>query len=271
LQSQTLQAGIAFAMIGAVSVITAIACESSSQTPDHDRSSAAESAVCVRGPTSTAVVEPDKLGTPLAPDLRPDSTRMAEIDEKRAQRFDAINQLIASGCDPRTLPMVAVSHLDGLPPYTLDEALDKADLVVTAHVTSTTFSIRTGASLPVSESTLSVDVTLKGRAPSEITLYQGGGPLPDNGGIIGYFKGEPVLLRGDEVLLVAQTQTNSVGYRSVYPVGMYYVRAGVISVPDGNPCDWLNGRSLSDVLRLVRGSLSRETQDAEQPCNWSRF
>jgi hypothetical protein len=239
----------------------------------QDRATAAVGATCVRGPTYTPVptLRPEQRKTPLPPDLRPDSTRMAEIDQSRKQSFESTRALIASGCDPRNLPMVAFSHLDGLPPQTLDEALQRADLVVTAHVTKTAFTIAEGDSSPAAETTLTVDVALKGDAREEITLYQMGGPIAQNGGVIEILKGDPVLLRGDDVLLLAQKRTDVDGYWPLYPVGKYYIRDGRISVPDGSPCDWLDGRSVSDVLRLVRASLAHDTQDAAQRCDWSRF
>ena len=249
-----------------------VACGSNSPTSTQDPAGAT-AATCVRGPTNTPppTLKPGQLRTPLPPDLRPDSTRMAEIDQFRKRRFDATSQLIASGCDPRNLPMAALTHNDGAFPHNLGDALQQADLVVTAHVTSTKFSIDQGNPVPTADTTLIVDERLKGDAPREITLFQEGGPIPDNGGLIGIIEGDPVLLRGDDVLLLAQKRTNADGYWSIYPVGKYYIREGVVSVPDGSPCDWINSRSLNDVLRVVRASLSHDSQEAAQPCDWSRF
>ena len=197
---------------------------------------------------------------------------MAEIDEFRKRRYESTRALIESGCDPRNLPMVAFTHLDGLPPQTLDEALQRADLVVTAHVTSTMFTVsESNLPFPLAVSMLTVDSTMKGRSSREIILYDQGGPVPDQGGVIGIMSGNPVLLRGDEVLLLAQKRTDGDGYWSVYPVGKYYLRGGIVYVPDGSPCDWISGRSTTDVLRLVRASLSHDTEEAAQTCDWSRF
>jgi hypothetical protein len=260
-------------VIGGSLVLVALLVWGVGRASTQDRSTAAVGATCVRGPTYTPVptLGPDQRKTPLPPDLRPDSTRMAEIDQGRKQAFESTRALIASGCDPRNLPMVAVSHEDGAPPQTFDEALQRADLVVTAHVTRTAFTIAEGDSFPTADTNLNIDVMLKGDAHGEITLYQIGGPIPQNGGIIEILKGDPVLLRGDDVLLLAQKRIGADGYWSLYPVGKYYIRDGAISVPDGSPCDWLDGRSVSDVLRLVRASLAHDTQDAAQPCNWSSF
>ncbi len=196
---------------------------------------------------------------------------MAEIDEFRKRRFDAISELIASRCDPRDLPLVAVSHADGDHPQTLDEALRHADVVVTARVIKTEFRLNRDVGMPTAHSTLAIDVVLKGNDASEISLYQAGGPMPDNGGIIGHFAGAPILLSGDHVLLIARKRTNGDGYRSSYPVGTYYIRGGVIRVPDSNPCDWLDGRPLSEAVALLRAAISDASDEAAQPCDWSRF
>ncbi len=274
MQRTVFSAGIVFiaAVAAAAGVITIVACGSSTPAAVQDRPAEAVSATCVRGPTYTPVptVAPDQRQTPLPPDLRPDSTRMAEIDQARKQRFESTRALLASGCDPSNLPMLAVSHLDGLHPKTFNDALQRADLVVTAHVTKTEFTIAEGDSLPTTETTLTVDSMLKGDARGEITLYQRGGPTAQNGGVIEIFKGDPVLLRGDDVLLLAQSRTNG-GYWAVYPVGKYYVRDGAISVPEGNPCDWLDGLPQDDALRLVRAALSDDGEEAARACDWSRF
>jgi hypothetical protein len=260
------------AAAAAAGVLTFLAYGSSSLTLTHD-GVAAFNGVCVRGPTPTPppTLKPGQQRTLSTPDLRRDSTRMAEIDGFRKKRYESTRALIASGCDPRNLPMVAVSHLDGGPPQTFDAALDRADLVVIAHVIRTTFSVNEANPIPNAFTTLAVDQPLKGGAQERILLYQAGGPIPDYGGIVGIFEGDPVLFPGDEVLLLAQKRTNADGYWSVCPVGKYYIRDGAVSVPAGSPCDWLNGRSTSDLLQLVSASLSHATQEAVQPCDWSRF
>jgi hypothetical protein len=196
---------------------------------------------------------------------------MAEINQLQQRQLDAVKRIVASGCDPRNFQMLAVSHYDGDFPRTIDDALAEADLVFRGHVTSTSFKVDPNIRLPVATSTLALDEMLKGTAVSEITLHQVGGPLPQDGGIIGHFQGEPVLLRGDEVLLIAEKRKDRDGYSAVYPLGIYSIRNGAITVPDGSPCDWLHGYSIDDALRIMRASLAGDSQDAAQPCDWSRF
>jgi hypothetical protein len=213
----------------------------------------------------------DKPLTPRAPDRRPDATRIAEIEQAQKRQLEAVTRLVESGCDARNLPMVAIAHYDGDFPKTFDEALARADLVVTGHVTTTSFTVDPNSRLPRGASTLAVETTLKGRDASEITFQQEGGPMPQDGGIIGHFSGAPILLPGDEVLLIAQARADGGGYGSVYPMGIYFIRDGVMSVPDGSPCGWLDGRSVTDALALVRASLSGDSQESAQACDWSRF
>jgi hypothetical protein len=125
--------------------------------------------------------------------------------------------------------------------------------------------------MPRAVSTLAVDTTLKGNAVSEIVLHVAGGPMPQDGGIIGHLGGQPVLLRGDEILLLAQRRTGRDGYWTVHPLGTYYIRDGLVSVPDHNPCDWLDGYPIDDALKLIEVSLAGDPTYAAQPCDWSRF
>ena len=226
----------------------------------QEQSDAPVSATCVRGPTPTPY-PPQLKGTPLPPDLRPDSTRMAEIDQGRQRRFDGISTIIASGCDPRSLPMAAVTHNDGGYPQTFDEALRTADLVATAHVTKTTFTIeQADHEMPHAEALLAIDHKLKGDAPKTIAVYQSGGPMPDYGGIVGYVEGDPILLRGDYILLLARKRTSASGYWTVYPMGTYYIENGVIRA-GGSRCSWATGRSIDDMSDLIRRSLHRKASD----------
>ena len=213
-------------------------------------------------------------GTPLPPDLRPDAERMAEIDGAHQRNLDFARRFIASGCDPRSLPLRAISHLDGLPPQGLDEAIAKADLIVTGRIKGTRFALDDSPNpFPSAESMLMVDLVLKGAAPALITLAQAGGPVPSNdGGAIGHFAGDPVLLPGDEVIVLAMKRSDSDAYFALYPIGKYYVREGVVHTPDGNPCDSIDGLAEADVLQLIRASLQRPLSPAfPLRCNWARF
>ena len=174
--------------------------------------------------------------------------------------------------------MIALTHWDGAAAQSFEEALSKADLVVIAHVTKTAFKLNPGETAPVNtmplaDETLAVDRTLKGEAPKELTLHQSGGPMPQGGGIIGIVKGDPVLFPGDRVLLLALKQKDGSGYGSTYPLGKYYIRDGTVAVPDGNPCNWLDGLSEANVIKLVQTSLSsyRDDLPPAHNCDWSRF
>lgn len=255
----------------------AIGCGAKVPRTEQDQGSAIGSATCVRGPTRTPPTFNPGFRTPLPPDLRPDAERMAEIEAGRQRHFDETSKLIASGCDPRNFPMRAISHLDGSPPGTLDEAIARADVVVIAHVTKTAFTLIAGDDQPLAHQTLVVELILKGDATREVILYTIGGPIPDDGGMIGILKGDPVLLGGDRVLLLATKKTGEPyagEYWPVYPVGKYYIRNGALYAPDGNPCNWIDGLSEGDAIQLIEASLRHKpqgAQDATHGCDWSRF
>jgi hypothetical protein len=144
---------------------------------------------------------------------------MAEIDAGRQRAAEFTQRFIDSGCDPRSLSQQAFSHADGNPPRGLDEAIAQADLIVTGRITNTRF-INGEPFNPSAESTLAVDLTVKGTASSQITLVQSGGPVPSSdGGAIGHLEGDPVLLAGDQVILFAKKQSGTDAYVGLYPVG----------------------------------------------------
>lgn len=232
--------------------------------------------ICVRGPTRTPppTLKAGALRTPSTPDLRPDSTRMAEIDAGRKWRLDWMNRYISSGCDPRTLPQVAIGQADGPSYATFGDAVARADTIVIGHVAATIFQTDVNdVSAPLSDATIVVERSLKGPASGEIALHQYGGPAPDDGGQINHFEGDPVFLPGDHVLLLAVSDylPQSGKYVPLYPVGKYYIRRGAVYAADGNPCEGINGRSMDEVSETITAYISAPPPQGStsNPCDGS--
>ena len=200
---------------------------------------------------------------------------MAEIEAGRQRNRDFARVFIASACDLHSLPLRAFSHNDGGFPQSLDEAIEQADIVVTGRVVDTRLTAQDDR-LPfgLADSIVAVDQILKGSVSGEIVLHQEGGPVRTyDGGAIGYLEGDPVLLPGDEVILLAREIPGGGGYSALYPVGKYYIRDGAVHTPDGNPCDSIDGLTEADVFSAIKASLKHKppARSLTGRCNWERF
>lgn len=226
-------------------------------------------------PGSTWTPQPARTKGPLRPDTRSDAERQAEVDAAHQRDFDFAQRFIAAGCDPRVFPERSLAHADGAFPQGLDEAVAKADLIVTGRMERVQFTATQDDLYGAADGTLRVDQAIKGDASGDITLHQEGGPYGYEGGVIAHLLGDPVLLTDDHVLvLVTKSDGNDDGsYWSLYPVGKYYIRDGVVRVPEGNPCDSIDGVPLATVVDQIRSSLSRVDGQSQFPktCDWTRF
>ncbi len=201
---------------------------------------------------------------------------MAEIEGFRRRRLDWMNAYIAAGCNPRGLPQVATSHADGRGYPTFADAIKQADTIVVGRVTAIVFYTDPNfEDFAVSDATIKVDRALKGDVSGKLVLHQLGGPAPDHGGELNHLSGDPVLLPGDDVLVLAASgsDTTEGKYLPLVPVGKYYVRDGSVYAPDGNPCDVIDGRSLNDTIELIAGyaNSAASVSVTPQACDWSRY
>lgn len=83
-----------------------------------------------------------------------------------------------------------------------------------------------------------------------------------NGGALLHLAGDPILLPGDDViLLLRRSPENGTGAQRYSPlnhVGVYYVRAGLVYTPKGNPCaSVIDGTPLPRVLAFIRSAVER--------------
>jgi DNA-binding CsgD family transcriptional regulator len=254
-------AAVAFLVIGAALVLVALLGWGVSRTTSPP-SALGATAICTPSPTSTPITPGPKL--PSTPDLRPDATREAEISQGQLENSDWSRRFIASGCDAHSLARFGIEQFAGNPYVNPDQVVAHADVIVRAHVDRTTFTV-TNDSLPprtehvMAHALLRVVETLKGEAPPRIEVDQMGGPV---GGELEEVQGQPVLLGGDEVILLAYQSSSSAGARLLYRplnyVGVYYVRDGRVYAPKDNPCATsIDGSPLKQATDFIRAVLKR--------------
>jgi len=255
-------AGLSVAVVAGVITVVALLAWGITRTSTLPTLSSGVSDFCTPGPTNTPAT-PAKL--PYTPDLRPDSVRMTEIAVGQQQNRDWTSRFIAAGCDPRTLSDLAFEVFYAGSTYNNpDKAIAGADVIVRAHVDDTKFSVNADDNIPNARVSLSVLESLKGEAPRTLVLDQSGGPVRQNyWGGLAHPDGVPVLLTGDEVILLAQRRPPDAGHPGGYYVllpyrGVYYVRDGLVYATKDNPCaSSIDGTPLPQEVDFIRASLAR--------------
>jgi hypothetical protein len=176
---------------------------------------AASSASCDLSAVPTAPpTAPFVKGVPL-----PAASDPSRIMADAAARDDAaLAAYRASGCDPRALKQVSLSHLDGPPLLTLEETVSRAETIIIGRVRSLdpleAFSQANG---PLSTAHVDVIQTLKGTPRQTIDVKQFGGiALQPEGLVLGHL-GAELILPGDEVVLLVEQRAGA--FWAVYPLG----------------------------------------------------
>jgi hypothetical protein len=171
-------------------------------------------------PPATSVVKGAPVSAPSA-----DPSRLIADAGRRSDA--ALAAYRASGCDPRALRQVALSHIDG-PLMTLEDAVARADAIVVGQVRSLdpldVYSpTRAG---PVSTAHVEVAQTLKGTRRGSVDVKQFGGiALQPEGLVLGHM-GAELILPGDEVVLLLRQDGGA--FWAVYPVGAVRLRGNVL-------------------------------------------
>ena len=150
------------------------------------------------------------------------------IADAGARSDAALAAFRASGCEPRALRQVAVSHLDGPGPVTLEDAVARADTIVVGRVRSIEpldvyAPARQG---PVSTARIDVVQTLKGTPRPSLEARQFGGIAPQPDGLVLGHLGMELILPGDEVVLLLER--NAGAFWTVYPLGAIRVRGSAL-------------------------------------------
>ena len=163
------------------------------------------------------------------------STDPSRLIAAAAARSDAaLAAYRASGCDPRDLKQIALSHIDG-PLVTLEGAVARADMIVVGDVRSLDpldvwSPTRPG---PISTAHVEVAQSLKGTPSRSIDVKQYGGiALQPEGLVLGHM-GAELILPGDEVVLLLQQQNGA--FWPIYPLGAIRVRGSSLDPTTTTP------------------------------------
>jgi hypothetical protein len=187
--------------------------------------------------TGASTVSCDLSAVPTAPPTAPlvkgvplpapsDPSRI--VADAAARADAALAAFRASGCDPRALKQVSLSHIDGSLALTLEEAVARADTIVVGRIRSLdpldAFSPARGG--PLSTAHVDVVQTLKGTARQKIDVKQYGGiALQPEGLVLGHL-GAELILPGDEVVLFVEQRVGL--YWTVYPLGAVRMQGAVL-------------------------------------------
>lgn len=188
---------------------------------------------------STVPTAPPTLPVVKGAPLPAPSTDPSELIADAAARSDAaLAAYRASGCDPRDLKQIALSHIDG-PLVTLESAVARADMIVVGEVRSLDpldvwSPMRPG---PISTAHVEVAQSLKGTPARSIDVKQYGGiALQPKGLVLGHM-GAELILPGDEVVLILQQQNGA--FWPIYPLGAVRVRGSSLDPTTTTPYEEL--------------------------------
>jgi hypothetical protein len=179
----------------------------------------------------------------------------AIVAQAHARNVRYLHEFVAQRRDPHTLPVIEVQTFAPAP-LTMKQALSQATVVVHARVRTVTFQASPGGGMPLAAATVDVLQTAKGRPAPTVTVLQLGGPVAEGaGGALAQLDTDPLLLPGDDVLLLLQPSPAAAGvYRTVTGAGVNKITGGIVRAQDGNPFGaQITGRSVPGLLAAMHG------------------
>jgi hypothetical protein len=180
-----------------------------------------------------------------------DAQKQAQVDQTHARNAAFLRDFVSRHGDPRTLPVIRVPD-DQVAPATLREAVDEAQIVVRGTVTDTSFALNPQGGLPLATASVTTIQVVKGHVPSDFQVRQLGGPVAQGaGGALAELDDDPLLLPGDDVILLLRTGPDGT-LRTLPGDGILYVVDDVVRAESGSPiASAVNGLSVADVLPLL--------------------
>lgn len=170
----------------------------------------------------------------------------ATITATHARDDQFVRDFVAQHRDPRSLPVSWVTSYAPYPP-SVDAAARAATLIVHGIVQTITFDPNPSGGLPYATSQIQVVGVVKGQASPVISVFQLGGPVaPGDGGRLAQLAMDPLVLPGDEVVLLLAKGSAGQLWRPVYGAGVYVVRNGII---EGEAAEhYGSGKPMQDLL-----------------------
>lgn len=158
-----------------------------------------------------------------------DSQRESIHAAAHAQNNAYLRGFVAQHQDPHTLPIIWVPSW-AAPPATLKVAVQSAQMVVQGKVVKVDFASNPSGGMPIATARVQVARTVKGQAPSIVTVTQLGGPVAHGqGGALAELDTDELVLPGDQVVLLLAQPTAGGFLRTVQGGGVYFVRNGTIA------------------------------------------
>jgi hypothetical protein len=178
------------------------------------------------------------------------SEQQAEVNAAHAANNQFLHEFEAQHRDPHSLPTVWIESW-ATAPATLNSAAQDADLIVHGKVENVTFAPNPSGGMPRSTAVIRVIGSVKGQPLRLITVDQMGGPVAQtpNGGLVQFDKA-PLILPGDEVVLLLRQGAAGEPLHEVYGAGAYLVHSGAISGENAERYG-VAGQSLTQLLNTL--------------------
>ncbi|HCF99717.1 MAG TPA: hypothetical protein DEV93_04145 [Chloroflexi bacterium] len=178
------------------------------------------------------------------------SEQQAEVNAAHAANNQFLHEFEAQHRDPHSLPTVWIESW-ATAPVTLNLAAQNADLIVHGRVGNVAFAPNPSGGMPLSTAVVRVIGVVKGQPPQSVTVDQMGGPVAQkpNGALVQFDKA-PLLLPGDEVVLLLRRGATGEPLHEVYGAGAYFVHSGAITGENAERYG-VSGQSLTQFLHTL--------------------
>lgn len=184
-----------------------------------------------------------------------DAERQADVDAAHRRNDEFLLEFVASGQDPRSLPVLEVAAY-AAPLPNLPSAVAAADVIARGVVEDTTFEINPSGGLPIMLSTVRIVSIDKGTTDSgTIVVRQLGGPVAQSdGGAFARLDNDEPILPGDDVLLFLKRAPDG-AFTTQPGTGVYFVRNGRMYAEEANPFgDQMSGRTTAEVMTTIESA-----------------
>jgi len=158
-----------------------------------------------------------------------DSRRESIHAAAHAQNDAFLRSFVAQHQDPHSLSVIWVPSW-AAPPATLKAAAQTAQTIVQGKVLGVDFASNPSGGMPIATARVQVARTVKGQAPSMVTVTQLGGPVAHGqGGALAELDADELILPGDQVVLLLTQPVAGGSPRTVQGGGVYFVRNGAMA------------------------------------------
>jgi hypothetical protein len=162
-----------------------------------------------------------------------DQQKQSAVDDAHRRNVQFLESFEANKGDPRSLPVIRISTY-GAPTPSLGAAAQHASQIIRGRVQSVHFIANPAGAMPTMEATVAVKGFAKGSGAPVMRVMQSGGPVAQQGnrGALAELEEEPLILPGDDVVLLLNNASVDNTYRTAtYGGCVFFVKGGLISGP----------------------------------------